>query len=391
VNEGPEEKWLMDSGATVHVTHSKEGMEETRPTQDTVTVGNGNEAKATLTGHLTLQSTEGPEGMILKDLLFIENFKKNIVSIPRLFKNGAKINWSENSLTLRNGGTQKLEIKKDKDESMFYFKATRKKSAGTAMTMDKKTSMDINEAHEKGGHVHESVLKKTLESFGITLQGTLKPCDGCMKAKARAKAVPKTTSALATKAGERMYLDTTGPFKPSLGGTKYDVKLVDQFSRKTWGVWVKKRSEVPKLVAKHLESLKALGKDVKFLRCDNAGEHGEKLETICKENGTTLEKTAPYTPQQNGVVERKIYTDKNRAHAMLISARLNQETQDLLRAEAVATTEKISNLLCGPDGKSPNTMFSEEQSKLKAQDLVEFGRIGYVADRSEATESKDVR
>jgi hypothetical protein len=45
--------------------------------------------------------------------------------------------------------------------------------------------------------------------------------------------------------------------------------------------------------------------------------------------------------------------DENRAHTMLISARLTGETQNLLRAEAVATAEKISNMLCGPDGKSP--------------------------------------
>ena len=62
------------------------------------------------------------------------------------------------------------------------------------MAVDKKTTMDINEAHGKGGHVHKSVLKRTFESFGKTLQGTLKPCDGCMKAKARGNAIPKCTS-----------------------------------------------------------------------------------------------------------------------------------------------------------------------------------------------------
>ena len=28
VNTSPEEKWLMDSGATVHVMHTKQGMED---------------------------------------------------------------------------------------------------------------------------------------------------------------------------------------------------------------------------------------------------------------------------------------------------------------------------------------------------------------------------
>jgi hypothetical protein len=74
----------------------------------------------------------------------------------------------------------------------------------------------------------------------------------------------------ATEPGERMHLDTTGPFAPSIVGTTYDVKLVDQFSRKTWGTRACKKKQVPDIVAQHLTALKGQGITEKFLRCDNA-------------------------------------------------------------------------------------------------------------------------
>jgi hypothetical protein len=378
-NESPTEKWLMDSGATVHVTNSKKYL--LNPSEETVRVGNGEESKASLSGKVTLKSEQGSGQLALKKVLYIEGFAKNILSIPLLLENGASIEWKENRLSITNSaGTSTIHIDKEGSEVMFYFKGRRIENE--AMVSEKNVKMDINEAHEKGVHVHEACLRKTFLKMRVDLVGDLLPCDGCMKAKARAKAVPKLTSLKATMAGERFYLDTTGPFKLSMSGSKFDVKLVDQFSRKTWGVRVKRKAEIPNLVELHFDSLKAMKKDVKFLRADNAGEHGIKLANVCNKFGVTLELTAPNTPQQNGVVERKIYTDKNRAHAMLISARLTPEAQDLLRAEAVATAELISNMLAGPDGISPNMRWNGEPGKLKAKDLVEFGRIGYVTDRT---------
>jgi len=51
-----------------------------------------------------------------------------------------------------------------------------------------------------------------------------------------------------------------------------------------------------------------LNYQVKFIRCDNAGENVQ-LEEASKEEGlgVVFEYTAPNTPQQNGRVERGFY------------------------------------------------------------------------------------
>jgi len=98
-----------------------------------------------------------------------------------------------------------------------------------------------------------------------------------------------------------------------------------QFSRKTWSGHMKTRDQILEMIRMHIDALKGQGKDVKFLQCDNASKQGGKLATLCRERGIQLEYTAPNTPQQNSVVERKITTDRNRAFAMLLAAQLMEK------------------------------------------------------------------
>ena len=61
----------------------------------------------------------------------------------------------------------------------------------------------------------------------------------------------KATNKRATTAGERKLIDTRGPYPWSIGGNKYQFKVVDNYSRKNWNYLMKRKNEVPI----HLESL----------------------------------------------------------------------------------------------------------------------------------------
>jgi transposase InsO family protein len=94
----------------------------------------------------------------------------------------------------------------------------------------------------------------------------------------------------------------------------YYVSFIDDFSRKTWIYFLRKKSEV----FDRFKEFKALvenqtEKQIKVLRTDNGGEFcGNEFEEFCKKCGIARQKTTPYTPQQNGVVE---VDGKSKVHA----------------------------------------------------------------------------
>ena len=79
---------------------------------------------------------------------------------------------------------------------------------------------------------------------------------------------------------------------------------------------------------------------IKVSRTDNGGEfRGNEFEELCKKCGIARQKTTPYTPQQNGVVERMNRTLMEKARSMLSGAELGQK----FWAEAVDTACYLVN------------------------------------------------
>jgi len=87
-----------------------------------------------------------------------------------------------------------------------------------------------------------------MQCYSIKLTGKLKPCDGCMWAKAKAKKLKKSTKTHTKEPGKHLFLDATGPFQPLLGGSKFDAKIVDDYSRKMWMAHVKTKMQVTDLL-----------------------------------------------------------------------------------------------------------------------------------------------
>jgi hypothetical protein len=115
------------------------------------------------------------------------------------------------------------------------------------------------------GHEGEALLRKTHNRFDVALAGALKPCEGCGFAKAKAKAVSKTASAKATKPGERLFLDTSGPFSPTLNGCKCLIQVVDDFTRYGFCEFNKNKKGMGVFIRKLIEKLRAMGMETKCL------------------------------------------------------------------------------------------------------------------------------
>jgi transposase InsO family protein len=131
--------------------------------------------------------------------------------------------------------------------------------------------------------------------------------DTCVLAKHRCGVFPKKSKYHADKALELVHGDLCGPVKPATpDGRRYFLLLVDDATRYMWVVLLTAKSEASSAI-KRIQAAAENECDRKLwvLRTDNEGEFtAAEFTAYCVDEGITRHFSAPYTPQQNGVVER---------------------------------------------------------------------------------------
>jgi hypothetical protein len=107
---------------------------------------------------------------------------------------------------------------------------------------------------------------------------------------------------------ELLHMDLFGPVAYlSIGGSKYGLVIVDDFSRFTCVFFFQDKSETQGILKRLLRRAQnEFELKVKKIRSDNGSEFKNlQVEEFFEEEDIKHEFSAPYTPQQNGVVERK--------------------------------------------------------------------------------------
>jgi len=117
-----------------------------------------------------------------------------------------------------------------------------------------------------------------------------------------------------------VHSDLCGPINPtSNGGKRYIITFIDDFSRKIWVYFLQEKSEAFASF-KHFKALaeKEVGLPIKILRTDRGGEYNSlEFTEFCKDHGIKRQLTAAFTPQQNGISERKNRTILNMVRSLL--------------------------------------------------------------------------
>ena len=104
---------------------------------------------------------------------------------------------------------------------------------------------------------------------------------------------------------------------------------------------------------------------MKNIRLDNSGENRSLQKECEKQNlGIIFEFTAPGTPQQNSVVERKIPALMDRARAMMIQAGFTQHDKRKFWCEVISTVTKLDNIMVRKERtKPPHTLLYNEGAR----------------------------
>ena len=119
---------------------------------------------------------------------------------------------------------------------------------------------------------------------------------------------PSISEVQTLRPSELLHIDLMGLARvQSLGGMKYILVVVDDFTRYTWVVLLKDNCEAAN---KMIHLCKKLQVEKNFLIARIRSDHGREFEnskfmSFCNDKGTKQEFSTPKTPQQNRVVERK--------------------------------------------------------------------------------------
>lgn len=127
----------------------------------------------------------------------------------------------------------------------------------------------------------------------------------------------------------------------SLAGSRYFVTFIDDKSKWCEVYFMKKKSEVPEKSKEYKAMVeKGTGRKIKKVRSDNGLEYvSHYLDDFLKKEGIKHELTVAYTPQQNGVAERKNRTLVEMARCMMLQSGISGG----FWAEAILTANHIRN------------------------------------------------
>ena len=117
---------------------------------------------------------------------------------------------------------------------------------------------------------------------------------------------PFVTKVQTSRPLELLHIDLLGPARvQSLGGKKYVLVVISDFTRYTWVVLLRDKVKAPEKMIHLCKKLQVeKGTMIAKIRSDNGREfENTKLATFCNDQGTHQEFSSPKTPQQNGIVE----------------------------------------------------------------------------------------
>lgn len=119
--------------------------------------------------------------------------------------------------------------------------------------------------------------------------------------------------------------------------------LVGDFSRYAVLYLLRCKSEVYEKIQQYVNLIKnQFGRKPKIIRADGGGEYSSaKLKKYLADNGILLQQTALYSPQQNGIAERKNRSLGKMMRCLLTEADLDKK----FWGETITTANYLQNIL----------------------------------------------
>eukprot|EP00268_Persea_americana_P059265 TRINITY_DN7252_c0_g2_i3.p1 TRINITY_DN7252_c0_g2~~TRINITY_DN7252_c0_g2_i3.p1 ORF type:complete len:904 (-),score=94.40 TRINITY_DN7252_c0_g2_i3:300-3011(-) len=201
-------------------------------------------------------------------------------------------------------------------------------------------------------------------------------CDSCKMGKGKALPFPLHDS-LAMKCFDIVHSDVWG-IAPVISHShyKYFVTFIDDYSRFTWIYFLHAKSDVFSVFKVFLSYVEnQFSTTIKILRSDSGGEYVSKeFQTFLQSKGIISQRSCPYTPQQNGVSERKNRHLLDIARSLLLASSVPTR----FWPEALSTAVHVINRLPSSRLDNQTPFFRLFQKNPLYNHLRPFGCVCFV-------------
>ncbi|RLM58833.1 hypothetical protein C2845_PM18G06050 [Panicum miliaceum] len=304
--DGEEDKdprrWVLDSGAINHMTGSQAAFSDIRI-----------EGCGTV-----LFACKNGEHHALDNIYYIPRLTSHIISVGQLDECGYQVLIEDGVMRIRDE-QRRLLVKVHRIPSRLYVLDI---NLARPVCLAAQAGEDAWRWHARFGHTNFTALRKMgreLVRRLPLLDQVDQVCEACLAIKQRRGPIPQKALHRATTQLERVYGDLCGPISPSTPSGNSYFLLVDDYSRFMWVALLPTKDGAAAAI-KRIQAAAELeiGNKLRVLCTDRGGEFtASSLNDYCTELGVHRELTAPYSPQQNEVIERRNQTVVTMARSML--------------------------------------------------------------------------
>lgn len=369
-------EWIIDSGASSHMVKSRANLSNYQDlvVPKTIILGDGKRTFARGQGEYEFVS--GRYEGVLRNVLWVPELNENLFSVGKAISRGVKVEFFEDQAVFKHSGTVTMTAVR-RESNMFVLDLT------PLQNNDEHADATIEEWHRRFGHGSTELIKQLAKSGavdGLKIDSKVSNnCEDCAAGKISRASHPSRSTIRGSENTAVLQIDTCGPFSvESLGGSKYFVLTIEEFSNYKIIEFVRSKDEIPNIVKKIIADVETKSRrQVKLIQTDNGSEFkNSNLKIFLADRGIVHETTAVYTPEQNGSVERANRTVIEGTRALLNDSKL----PDFLWAEAASTVVYTTNRLLGP--KSPSKTRHEMYCGIKpdVRNLRVFGEVAFVRD-----------
>ena len=329
----PTVDWIIDTGATCHMTPHKHWFNKYTPNRTPVRLANDHIIYSSGIGTVCFQPLiNGKPGKLLEfsRVLHVPELKSNLLSALYLTREKSYVVTllaetilfkRHNTLLFTASVTPHYSAKLDGEVICC--------SALAAATTT--FPMDFALWHRRFAHLHHAAVqqmhKKQLVK-GMVVKSPHLPsalCEPCLAGKQHRSNVSRLASSRSTAPLQLIHSDVHGPLPvQSRHAYKYWITFIDDYSRHLAVLPLKKKSDAFAAFKQYKAYAEnQLGRRIKALRDDKGGEYMSKdWSALCQAEGIHRQHTLRDEPHQNGVAERANRTISEGITAMLNEAYL---------------------------------------------------------------------